>query len=391
VDTTAESAPEFRDLAAREARALVERLAAAAATQAEASVRDALGQQRGAIAALRVQIEQNAKERRDIAAALEEAQKHADELRGALEAERDRAATAEAEASAAAEQFQATLERLTAEQAGALRQQAIAYATLPLDELLTTFNALSQTSTLSGALSVVVKGLARQFPRVALFNMQGNRLEGVQQLGFDFEQDISRVAIPLTVGSLLTDSVASLKMEALIAAAAADASRLPFGGAPTCAFALPIVVHGEVLAVIYVDDVDRIESSGADPHLLATFATVLWQHALLTLLRISNERKAVAELREYASTLVSDVERWYMATIEAGTTEADCQEYLRGRIESARRLYARRVTPAQAAAAQFLEEQFASVMDARAHTVFGRSLTAVVRGDAPLSANGGRV
>ena len=45
--------------------------------------------------------------------------------------------------------------------------------------------------------SGIAAALASEFSRVALFNVNGNRLEGRRQTGFDFGSDISKVAVPL--------------------------------------------------------------------------------------------------------------------------------------------------------------------------------------------------
>ena len=64
---------------------------------------------------------------------------------------------------------------------------------------------------------MLVDALASEFSRVALFHVNGNRLEGRRQTGFDFGSDISKVAVPLTKGSALAEAVRSGRVQGLTA------------------------------------------------------------------------------------------------------------------------------------------------------------------------------
>ena len=55
------------------------------------------------------------------------------------------------------------------EHASTIREQALSCITLPLDELLTVFNALERSTTMAEALTALFDGLGREFSRVALF------------------------------------------------------------------------------------------------------------------------------------------------------------------------------------------------------------------------------
>ena len=59
-------------------------------------------------------------------------------------------------------------------------------------------------------------------------------------------------------------------IERLTGADLADTSRAPFGGSPTCALALPIVVHGETLAIVYADDSGSPDEDSEAAHDLKT-------------------------------------------------------------------------------------------------------------------------
>src|SRR5206468_5767207 len=103
------------------------------------------------------------------------------------------------------------------EHANTVREQALSCITLPLDELLTVFNALERSTTMAEALTALFDGLIREFSRVALFAVRGGRLEGVQQTGFEFQQDISKVVIPMSADSLLGRVVHSGRIEGALA------------------------------------------------------------------------------------------------------------------------------------------------------------------------------
>jgi len=195
-------------------------------------------------------------------------------LRAELQEARERVETAEVQLS----QIQAQFERT-------------------LDELLTVFNALERSTTLAEALTALFDGLVREFSRVALFAVRQGRLEGVQQAGFEFEQDISKVAIPLNTESLLGRCVSSCRIEGSLAGVGRGATGMPFGGEPGCAVALPILIQGTVAAVIYADDSDRLEFASTAPQALVKFAELLLMHATLVLFRISAEQQNQRTLR----------------------------------------------------------------------------------------------
>jgi hypothetical protein len=204
---------------------------------------------------------------------------------------RERADAAESALTHASAHFEETLDELRQEHTATIREQALSCMMLPLDELLTVFNVLERSTTLADALTGLFNGLIREFSRVALFAVRANRLEGVQQRGFEFENDISRVTVPLTPESLLGRSVGSGRLESMLLNPATDSSAtgVPFGGSPCCAVALPITVRGTIVAVIYADDSDRLEFGSTSPQALIKFAELLLMYSLLVFVRISAE------------------------------------------------------------------------------------------------------
>ena len=83
-----------------------------------------------------------------------------------------------------------------------------------------------------------------QFPRTALFQVSGNALQGVYQVGFEIDQDITKIIIPLALDSVLARAVDSGCIETAVAEETPDSSQLPFGEASGWCMAVPVPVNG---------------------------------------------------------------------------------------------------------------------------------------------------
>jgi len=331
-----------------------------------------------AIAAVRKQLQDRTTAVERTKAALERANADVAAARAELDAERERAQGSPADMARMAAEFEATIEEMRREHLTAIGEQAIACTVLPLDALLTIFNSLKRATSASEILTAVVEGLAREFSRVALFNVQDLRLEGARQRGFNFESDISKVRLPLTPDSLMARAIGSGRLETHFPAIASDAGiALPFGGTPSCAMAIPFVVGGTTIALIYADDSDMPEFATAAPQTRAKFAELLQQHAALALLGLRAGERKSADLRRFAGLLVDEVEYAHAADVKAGRNALERQQTLRHQVEHARRLHAERTSQDAAAAAVF-EEQLATLVDARRDSVFGTDLGQVL-------------
>jgi hypothetical protein len=304
------------------------------------------------------------------------------------EAERDRADKVQAESARFTAEFERSIDELHQEHAAVLEQHAQAYSSLPLDQLLNVFATFRRASSYSEVLSALLDGLVRELSRVALFEVRGGRLEGVQQRGFEFERDISKVIVPLSADSLLGRAVGSGRIETFFADEHGEPDGgMPFGGTPSCVLAIPIVAHGTTVAVIYADDADKAEFAGGAPRARAKFAELLQQHALLELIRVTMEQKSLGELREYAATLVSELEFAHSADADTGRNPLERQRRLRSDLDSARRIYAQRTAREGPLAAAFLDERLAEVMRGRRETIFAGDLAAVLGAPAAAPQN----
>jgi hypothetical protein len=243
-----------------------------------------------------------------------------------------------------------------------------------LDGLLGAFDALSTATTISDVLATLGEQLAAEFPRVALFRVKGNRLEGAHQIGFDLTNDIGKVMIPLAMDSLITRAASAAQTERL--SGNVDTSGLPFGGSPTFALAMPIVVDGEAIAVVYGDDfADARSDARGDDELKVKFAEALRQHTVALLMRMKAELKALAELRAYAESLLSEIDQMYQSDAAAGSEGEELRKRLHANLEYARSIYNNRAQYESPAAAALLDAQLSAMMES--DTPFARDLKAV--------------
>lgn len=254
-----------------------------------------------------------------------------------------------------------------------------------LEGLLGAFEALSGATTISDVLATLSEQLAAEFPRVAMFRVKGNRLEGAHQIGFDLTNDIGKVVIPLAMDSSLSRAVTSGMTERL-SGEALDASGLPFGGSPTFGVAMPIVVDGETTALVYADDFaePRFEGHGSDDVNLK-FAEALRHHTVALLQRLTTELKTMAELRAYAGSLVTEIEQMYHSDVAAGKEGEELQKRLLANLEYARSIYGNRAQYESPAAAALLDAQVSEMIDTHHDSAFGRDLAVVVEWSAGSS------
>lgn len=244
------------------------------------------------------------------------------------------------------------------------------------ESLLESFRALANATTIGDILTTLVEHLAAEFPRVALFHVKGNRLEGGHQIGFDFDNDIAKVVIPLSINSLLTRAVGSGRIERLEGGELADNSG-PFGGAPTSALAMPVVVQEETLAIVYADDSGRTDADPATADVNGRFAEALLYHAVALLTRLHTELRTLTELRAYAASLVGEVEQMYAADVTTGKTGNDLKDRLKGNLDFARSLFETRIALESPDSGGLFDDQIGTTIEANASTAFGQDLAAV--------------
>jgi hypothetical protein len=237
---------------------------------------------------------------------------------------------------------------------------------------------MANCATSGALLTELVKRLSIQFTRVAFFRLKGNRLEGEHQVGFDDATEMSKLVIPTTVDSMLTRAVASGAVQSLMGKDVAIRSGTPFGGTPMSAVVLPIVVHGTTLGVVYADDSDVPDSArGPAVHESSVgFARLLVGQVVVLLVQHAHELKALAELRQYAATLLLEAREMYLADAQAGKSTELLRTRLKDNIDCASQLYTYRAAMEGTAAAALLDEQILAAIEEA--TPFARDLAAVV-------------
>jgi hypothetical protein len=253
-----------------------------------------------------------------------------------------------------------------------------------LDRMVSLFDAsvravheMASAKSSGDLLAELVKRLSIQFSRVALFRVKGSGLEGEHNVGFE-GIDIARLVVPVTVDSLLTRALQSGAVESLSGSDIASRLGTPFGGSPTSAVALPVVLQGTTFAVVYADDADMPDhAKGPAVHETSVgFAKLLVGEAAVLLMCHTHELKTLAELRQYATTLLQEAKAMYVADTEAGMPAAQLRGRLKANLDCASQLYAYRAAMEGTAAAALLDEQIAIEMAGSAS--FSRDLAEVV-------------
>ena len=221
---------------------------------------------------------------------------------------------------------------------------------------LDSLNAAKSMTELFGAL---VTQMATEMPRVALFRVKGNHLEGEDCAGVDDAAAIRKLVIPMNVDSVITRAVSGGGVSRADAEQLAQ-TRPPLGGSPASAFAVPVTFQGETLAVLYADS-DKPSSQAQ-----STFALLLVRHAAVLLSRLTQELKVLKELRDYATMLLQEAEQMFVADLEAARPAHESIRRLRDTIDCGRQLYAQRAALEGSAAAGIFDEQISYTINAQA-------------------------
>jgi predicted nucleic acid-binding Zn-ribbon protein len=350
--------------------------------------REALEAARSEVAAASALVEQTTTER----AALEEAVSVANSQSEAAEAKLDAVMDLFKQSSArvkALERAQQDHERIVREMEARLKAAPPAAAAAApagssapvalLDDLIGAFQALGTATTISDVLTTLVEQLAAQYPRVALFRVKKSHLQGEHQIGFDLKTDIGKVVIPLGMDSLLARAAASGAIERLSGEELKDSNRAPFSGTPACALAIPVVVAGETLAIVYADDVGAPRQKRTRDAEMAQVrvAEAMQQHAVALLMRMTNELKVRAELQAYVRSLFHELEQMYSSDVQAGKADADLRSRLKGNLDYARTIFESRVALEGGDATAMLDDELAAMIEAQPDTAFSRDLAAV--------------
>lgn len=226
----------------------------------------------------------------------------------------------------------------------------VGQVTSALSAAATSLEALGSARTVEELFATLVRELANEFARVAIFRVKGNHLEGDLAVGLDDSVDIQKIIVPLGLSSVMTKAATDGVIQHTAREEIGE-SRPPFGGSPAFVVAAPLLFDGDVLAVVYGDsDTVLTEAHSA-------FAAVLVRHANAVLARFALEVKTARQLRDYARTLLQEVDAIFTADIGAGIPEPDRIQRLRANIGFARDLYAQRAALESPLETNLLEDE----------------------------------
>ena len=230
--------------------------------------------------------------------------------------------------------------------------------------------ALGFTNTIDDLFTTLVDEVRSLLPRVALFRVKGNHVEGERGAGLDDTIDITKLSLPVSLDSLVTRAMSA---GTLVRAdhTQLDATPPPLGGEAVSAVAAPLVFDGQAFAVLYGDSTSPLSDAQVASIELLTRSTTL------ILSRLGQEVRMLTEMREYASMLIAEAEQMFNADVDAGRPEDERVRRLQTSIECARQLYSQRAELEGIGAAGLLEQQLASVVAQR--TPFGEALGAASR------------
>jgi hypothetical protein len=206
-----------------------------------------------------------------------------------------------------------------------------------LNGAATSLVTLSAARTTSDLFAAMVREMATEFERVAIFRVKGRHLEGERAAGLDESIDVQKIVIPMSLSSVMTKAARSGTIERAAEKEVGE-GHPPFGSSPAAALAAPLVFEGEVLAVVYVES----DAKFTDAH--APLAAILVRYANAILAGLAQELRTSRHLREYARTLLQEAETMFDADVASGVPGDERAARLRDSVRFARDLYTQRAT-----------------------------------------------
>jgi F0F1-type ATP synthase membrane subunit b/b' len=387
----------------RHAAAAVEEVRRTAAAQVEEARRHAQREIDDArrIAAAQVDDVQRRSEeqleemRRDYEGQVEEARKRG---RAALESLRAEMEVARQAAEAEAEEVvinqlataQAQAERRVNDAAERTRTDAHQAELAHAARLVDAIRTLDDARALGEVLDALVECAGREVDRAAVLLVKGDRLRGWRLTGFPDAGPAKNIELDLDAAGLAGAVVRTgvTVSRPTVAPGDEQGTRQPAlppfaqSGGTRHAMALPILVGGQVVAVLYGDAPrpDTPSSSSRWPAVLE----ILARHGSRALEAMTVQQAAGFSLprpvarashtslpgpvehggngdedaaRRYARLLLSEIRMYHEPLVDAGRRSRDLRTRLRGEIDRARRLYEARVAPAIREQSDFFEQE----------------------------------
>jgi len=269
------------------------------------------------------------------------------------------------------------------------------------ERLLEVIRRLDTASSLTDVLGTLADGAAAEAPRVAVLTLHGDRVRGWRFKGFSPEPDT--VDLDLADAGVVGRAVRA--REAAFAEPAApghsEPAGPPFAALPPdrSGLAMPLVVGGATVAVVYADDVTDVEQP--KPAAWPESVEILGRHAAVRLENLTAIRTAQAfglshrprestagapgaapvssgasdedeGARRYARLLVSEIKLYNESAVRAGREKRDLGERLRAEISRARQLYEGRVSSAARARHDHFHEELVQTLAGGDAALLGR-------------------
>jgi len=161
-----------------------------------------------------------------------------------------------------------------------------------LERLLAAIRRIDEASTLSGILEALAKGAAAETSRVAILLVEGDTLRTWGHFGF--AANSGPIETPIGQSGVLAAAVA-LRQTSFVPPMLENREsntpafmRVPVGHT---GLVTPIIVAGDVVALLYADDVDRL-SMQEDAPVWTEEVELLVRHASVRLENVTSERTA---------------------------------------------------------------------------------------------------
>lgn len=339
----------------------------------------------------RAQAEQSAQQEREAARQQVQQEREAErqQLKNLLAAERQKLQQQlEADAGRARQEIEALTARhqteiAAAKQAAATAAAAAAKAAIPapvaapaglpagaFDRVLAAISDLDATHTLAAALDLLLAHSGAVAGRAALFLIDGDRLQAWKASGIP-DADVRTVESTIAGKDLLARAIQAGRA----VPSSADTPAPPFARLPADrdALAVPVMIGGRAVAVLYVDSGAKPSPPGsaAAVELLARHASTVV--ALRTAMRTLDVLRGVPadtpdghadeqSARRFAKLLVSEIKLYNEAEVRAGRQQRDLRQRLRNEIARAQRLYEERVPPALSARSAYFQQELVQTL-----------------------------
>ena len=286
-----------------------------------------------------------------------------------LAAAKQAAATAAAAAAATAAATAAAAKTAIAAPAAAIAS-AGALPPAAFDRVLAAISDLDGTHTLASALDLLLAHSGAVAGRAALFLIDGDHLKAWKSSAIP-DADVRMVASPIAGADLLARAIQTGRATP----SSSDLPAPPFAKLPAdgAGLAVPVMIGGRAVAVLYVDSGAKPAPPGSDAtiELLArhTSTVVALRTAMRTLdvLRgvpadTPNGHADEQSARRFAKLLVSEIKLYNEPAVRAGRQQRDLRERLRSEIDRAQRLYEERVPPGVSARAAYFQQELVQTL-----------------------------